>query len=224
MKRQSNLVMLSIAAAIAGGCLVGGCMAEGGDSEPSTRAEEREASAELAALTPCGDAMCEGDEFCCNESCGICAPIVGGSCTLQLCDVEPELGEACGDAVCAPGQVCCSESCGICAADEDACPAVPCNPLELLPCGDGHCGVGEFCCNESCGICAPIGGTCTMQLCGADPQFGERCGDTICDLGTVCCDADCGICAKGEDACPRLSVTCEPEVRPELDPTRAAAR
>ncbi len=32
----------------------------------------------------CGDAVCGADEFCCNESCGICAPI-GGSCTQEFC-------------------------------------------------------------------------------------------------------------------------------------------
>lgn len=225
MTRQSNLVMmLSIATAIAGGVLVGGCVPEGAETERSTDAADRESAAELMALTPCGDAMCEGDEFCCNESCSICAPVVGGSCTMQLCDQEPDLGEECGERVCPFGQVCCSDACGICAVDQDACPATPCLPLDLLPCGDSHCGVGEFCCNESCGVCAPIGGSCTLQLCNPDAQFGERCGDTICDLGMICCDAACGVCAKGEDACP--SVSCPPEARPEaievLPPTLAA--
>ena len=32
----------------------------------------------------CGTTVCGSDEFCCNESCGICAPI-GGSCTQAFC-------------------------------------------------------------------------------------------------------------------------------------------
>ncbi len=32
----------------------------------------------------CGNIVCGSDEFCCNESCGICAPI-GGSCTQEFC-------------------------------------------------------------------------------------------------------------------------------------------
>merc|ERR1712228_107730 len=36
---------------------------------------------------PCGDSMCHGDDYCCNESCGICAP-KGGHCTQQFCGTE----------------------------------------------------------------------------------------------------------------------------------------
>ena len=32
----------------------------------------------------CGTASCAEGEYCCNESCGICAP-VGGVCTQQIC-------------------------------------------------------------------------------------------------------------------------------------------
>lgn len=35
----------------------------------------------------CGDNICAQGEFCCNESCGICAP-VNGSCTQQVCGPE----------------------------------------------------------------------------------------------------------------------------------------
>lgn len=33
----------------------------------------------------CGPSFCRQGTFCCNESCGICAPI-GGFCTQQLCE------------------------------------------------------------------------------------------------------------------------------------------
>lgn len=32
----------------------------------------------------CGPSVCGSGEYCCNESCGICAPF-GGSCTQQVC-------------------------------------------------------------------------------------------------------------------------------------------
>jgi len=35
-------------------------------------------------LEVCGGNTCAADEFCCNESCGICAP-TGGVCTQQFC-------------------------------------------------------------------------------------------------------------------------------------------
>ena len=44
----------------------------------------RSASAQEAPVFACGSAVCAYDEYCCNESCGICAPL-GGFCTLQLC-------------------------------------------------------------------------------------------------------------------------------------------
>jgi hypothetical protein len=35
---------------------------------------------------PCGNGTCGANEYCCNASCGICAP-VGGVCTQQACAV-----------------------------------------------------------------------------------------------------------------------------------------
>ncbi len=32
----------------------------------------------------CGDTVCGAGDYCCNASCGICAPI-GGSCTQEFC-------------------------------------------------------------------------------------------------------------------------------------------
>jgi hypothetical protein len=37
----------------------------------------------------CGNAVCGAGEFCCNESCSICAP-EGGYCTKQFCVFEPD--------------------------------------------------------------------------------------------------------------------------------------
>ncbi len=35
----------------------------------------------------CGNTVCGDGEFCCNESCGICAP-TGGSCTQEFCSED----------------------------------------------------------------------------------------------------------------------------------------
>jgi hypothetical protein len=72
----------------------------------------------------CGGNTCGLDEFCCNASCGICAPL-GGSCTEQFC--EPNMGGVpCGRTVCPAGPVCCNESCGICTPPDGACIALFC--------------------------------------------------------------------------------------------------
>ncbi len=63
----------------------------------------------------CLDHVCGTDEYCCNPSCGICAPI-GGFCTDDICHVEP-----CGDSVCGPREYCCNPSCGICAPLDGFC-------------------------------------------------------------------------------------------------------
>jgi len=55
-----------------------------GSAEGSEGEATDTASAELAIGPRCGDNVCGRGEFCCNESCGICAPR-GGSCTQQVC-------------------------------------------------------------------------------------------------------------------------------------------
>ena|SRR6185503_17389476 len=63
--------------------------------------------------TPCGSNVCDVDEYCCNESCGICAPL-GGSCTQEFCGPTEPGGFPCGDTFCGEGQYCCDPSCGAC--------------------------------------------------------------------------------------------------------------
>ena len=234
MTHGSRMLVLSVATAL------GGCLAEEPEESGERRGEapqaldglaprerreattrdqldlrqlgvERESVGSFVSLTPCGDAFCEGDEFCCNESCSICAPLVGGTCTLQVCDGAPDVGEPCGETACGIGEICCEPACGQCAVDLDACPEVPCDQLEVVPCGDGYCGAGESCCNEACGICAPVGAACPFVLCDAEPVVGPACGPTACALGEVCCDALCGICAPEGSGCPSLATgPCDP--------------
>lgn len=112
---------------------------------------------------PCGSAICRPGEFCCNESCGTCAPI-GGACTLERCADPPTV--PCGPNTCGPGEFCCNPSCGVCAPLGGACTLEACAEPPGEPCNAVTCGPGEFCCNPSCSTCAPVGGACTAQLCG----------------------------------------------------------
>jgi len=38
---------------------------------------------------PCRNVCCAAGQFCCNESCSICAAIDGGACTQQFCEPLP---------------------------------------------------------------------------------------------------------------------------------------
>lgn len=69
---------------------------------------------ECVIVASCGQNLCGVGEYCCNESCGVCAPM-GGGCTQQFCDTQ------CGPAVCQAGDICCNESCGICTLPRDSC-------------------------------------------------------------------------------------------------------
>lgn len=72
------------------------------DSAPSllwTSTNVRDAGADESA-NACGTSLCKGNEFCCNESCGICAPR-GGVCTQVQCGHAPDpLAQCLVDADC----------------------------------------------------------------------------------------------------------------------------
>lgn len=131
---------------------------------PALAAAPADASPAVAQEEPlfvgedCNQRTCGKNQFCCNYSCSICAPL-GGACTQQVCDpIELEL-----DAPAAPA---------------DAEPAVDEAPVEdplfgaeekglrfPVQCNQAVCGEGEFCCNYSCSTCAPIGGYCLDIYC-----------------------------------------------------------
>jgi hypothetical protein len=94
----------------------------------------------------CGSAVCTGKTFCCNASCGICAPI-GGACTQQVCLAPEASGSEPGAST--PG-------------DEGKQSVGPARPEQ---CGTATCTGNTHCCNASCGICVPPGGFCTQQFC-----------------------------------------------------------
>jgi hypothetical protein len=68
----------------------------------------------------CGGKYCAESEYCCNPSCGTCAPN-GQGCIAGECDRM-----RCGRVLCPMGQSCCSASCGECGT---ACGAITtCEP------------------------------------------------------------------------------------------------
>ena len=74
----------------AGGADCGGlCVCKG--PQPCKPGSRFEASPRVCACVPdsggvpCGRNVCGPGTFCCNESCGICAP-EGGACTQVICD------------------------------------------------------------------------------------------------------------------------------------------
>jgi len=90
----------------------------------------------------CGSNLCTGNTYCCNASCGICAPI-GGFCTQQAC---------------LPAE---ASSTSTPEAQDDR----SIGPVRPQQCGTVTCTGNTHCCNASCGICAPPGGFCTQQFC-----------------------------------------------------------
>jgi hypothetical protein len=95
---------------------------------------------EIGGGGPCGSNYCGKGTFCCNASCGICAPL-GGGCPDVMCEVaQPE------------------------ETHEASAKQAPEESLATT-CGGRVCAAGTYCCNASCGICAPKGASCTQQVC-----------------------------------------------------------
>src|SRR5207302_1784957 len=108
----------------------------------------------------CGPNVCGMGEYCCNDSCGICAPL-GGACTQQLCSAcaSTTPGQPMGG--CPPGTQC----------DNNG----HCVPVMGQTCGPTTCGTDQYCCNASCGVCAPIGGACPQVACASCGPNGATC-------------------------------------------------
>ncbi|WNG38905.1 hypothetical protein F0U61_38490 [Archangium violaceum] len=90
----------------------------------------------------CGENVCGIGSYCCNSSCGICAP-KGAACPAVVCnptsaqpETKPELEPSADISIGTGG-----------------------------PCGSNYCGKGYFCCNPGCGVCAPEGGGCPDVMC-----------------------------------------------------------
>jgi hypothetical protein len=124
---------------------------------------------------PCGpNHACGAGEYCCNESCGICAPL-GAACPAIACQPCGGMGHMGG---CPPGTRC-----------EPNHGCVP----DGTQCGMHTCPMGQYCCNDSCGICAPMGAACPQIACAdCNDPAGHGCPPgTQCD-GHGRCTPSCG--------------------------------
>ncbi|HEX7669676.1 MAG TPA: hypothetical protein VF395_08845 [Polyangiaceae bacterium] len=131
----------------------------------------------------CGKNTCAKGEYCCNASCGMCAPM-GAACIQIACDPAPV---PCGTNTCASGEVCCNESCGICAAPGGGCTTQFCVPPTTGPCTtDADCTLYDHNCPESPCECLGVlkgknGPACTGT--GPTPQ----CLVASCQLKVAAC-------------------------------------
>ncbi|MDP9409024.1 MAG: hypothetical protein M3P70_00720 [Actinomycetota bacterium] len=160
----------------------------------------------------CGEAVCGAEEYCCNESCSICAPI-GGSCTEQFCgdqcqsdaDCPHRDGDACTGAACeegtcvyftvdcVPGFVCCGNgecvdvssdpaNCGACGT---VCDSGVCSDGTCSPTGEG-CDEGEVDCDGTCVATCCDNNNCGG--CGIVCGDGETCFEGVCDCPSGQCE------------------------------------
>ena len=124
--------------------------ARSNDAPATNTAALSEGADDLAVIIrgggQCGRNTCSAGTYCCNASCGTCAPF-GSYCTQQICpDTEltdepaPQADQAADD----------------CAQDLLAAGG---------SCGGVTCPKGTWCCNASCGRCVPIGMQCTQEAC-----------------------------------------------------------
>ena len=130
---------------------------------------------------PCGQSVCEVGAFCCNASCGICAPTGGACielacmpCTHGVCEQGKKLNAGCDQcvkAVCALDAYCCNVAWdAICVAEATSeCNACQ-NPSDPTP---------------------PPAPVCAHSECKPGASLEAECSDcaaTVCAQDSFCCD------------------------------------
>jgi hypothetical protein len=175
----------------------------------------------------CGIATCTSDEYCCNESCGICLNKNSKvRCVTDVCDPSKKCQT---DLDCAAGTIC----------DVDG----QCVDAPQVQCGNILCKAYQYCCNKSCGdcmyiwekrmcnneICSPAvqcientdckeGLICDeMKQCVEPPKVGEQCGNVMCTADEYCCNKSCGDCIHKMMGRPCSSTECVPAVQCRFD-------
>ena len=178
----------------------------------------------------CGTAVCDADEVCCNESCGICTP-PGAGCVQVTC--EPDAGTACGGEACGRGDRCCTDCDGrsFCSSDVcpdlDECPADP--PYERCD-EDNDCGSGAQCCPSCDGGFCFGGDPCPRPACPFHCAAMDARGEGPCDAafgfawdgaacaplsGCECVGTDCGRTFESAEACAAAYRECETDCAPQ---------
>ncbi|WP_052517493.1 hypothetical protein [Archangium violaceum] len=113
------------------------------EQEPVVPASVEEAL-EIGGIA-CGPNVCGVGTYCCNSSCGVCAP-KGAACLDVMCETsaQPEVEAQVKQPEPEPAAISIGSG---------------------GPCGTNYCGKGYFCCNPGCGVCAPTGGGCPDVMC-----------------------------------------------------------
>ncbi len=168
----------------------------------------------------CGNTVCAVGDFCCNESCGICAP-PGGSCieiacTAQCAHSECNQGNAltttcsdCATAVCEQDAFCCTDSwdglcvqqaqqlCDVCvpppppACEHDVCASGASLNAACSPCAAAVCAADSFCCDNTWdALCVQQ----AEQTCEECAPAAPTCAHDKCAPGAAL-DASCSSCA-----------------------------
>lgn len=108
--------------------------AKDGAQKPATTAPSASAPAASSAPVKCGDATCAAGEYCCNESCSICAP-KDGSCIMTVCDPKDKPKAACKtDADCATWSSYCGDLPCACVAIAKTSGPPKCNQPNTVKC------------------------------------------------------------------------------------------
>jgi len=157
------------------------------------------AAAATTSSEPCGQGMCDAGEFCCNPSCGICAPIGGACieiacipCAHPVCDTGPKLNAGCDQCVKA-----------VCDADPYCCNTY----------WDSLCVGGA---ENLCGSCQdsttpdPQPALCAHSECEQGVKLAVDCSDCandVCTADPYCCNTEWdSLCVdQAEDLCPKCA-------------------
>jgi len=169
----------------------------------------------------CGSAICGAGEYCCNPSCGLCAPL-GGSCIEIAC-----LGDGgaplCGASTCAASETCCpgcGPDDGICVPPRSPCPAFDCPPPPPLwtDCASALAGgspgdacFGAFSCTIESGSCCALTASCTDGVLALGRTCIPECFDCVAQdaRGVGDCRAIVGIFWNGDRCVTESGCSCE---------------
>jgi hypothetical protein len=109
----------------------------------------------------CGTVICSENEYCCNESCGICVKM-----QLPLLR-QGQLQQQ--QQKCDSTKVCSTKTAIQCRDDLDCDYDKTCDVISgdcvqsVIHCGQNQCIGGDICCNFDCGICSPPGTQCSQH-------------------------------------------------------------